>query len=939
MAIVKRHFFDWREPLVKSAVEALQAVPGERGTDLRDTLTVVPTRNAGRRLREALAEKAAEADGAVIPGPIVTPDILFAPAETVSPPSASRAETIGAWCRLLEQVSPGDYPDVFPSADFPNEPSAVWVLNIAKDMTALQSRLAENALTIEETASKMQTSPEPERWQQLAELEKRYLEILKRFDRQDGNRLKISQARDAQPPAGIGHVKVIGVPDPVPLAVTALEKLAVEIPVDIYIHAPEEMAETFDQWGRPLPEVWEKELIDIPEPENNLLLCQEPEQQARRVAEIIDHQAPPGDDLVIGVPDAEVVPCLEDELTNQGRQVYDPAGMEVGQHPLVKLALKLLVFFDERQFSDFADLLRHSALLEFFQAEEEEFEISQCLLSLDCLQNHHLFVRFSDLLEQLDKRPGKHPELEKVCRFFSARLSEKNPKFSQSLLEVLRRLYRHRRLNVNLPEDRTFKQAAEVVTNSLLEIETDFIRELDLSASVCQEILTAMITQAKVYPERPAGAIDLQGWLELLWDDAPCLILTGMNEHRVPASVTGGRYLPDQACTLLGLSDNRRRFARDAYLLRSMIECRRRKGGIVITLGKHTAQGDPLKPSRLLFRCPDEELPERARRLFADENPQGEPVKRESSWRLHIPPAPLPKKISVTRMKDYLQCPFRFYLRHLLKMERQDDTKIELDALDFGSLCHEALEILGAQELRGETKAEIIADRLRASLDSIMKARFGESRPPSLFFQREAMLRRLRAAAMAQAELNDQGWEVIYTESASEQAASIEIEGLEVSGRIDRVDRHLDGRLRVLDYKTAEEAVFPNRTLWRRPGGAEVRDYALVTVNGKEMAWADLQLPLYILMAQQKWGNSSIEAGYFCLPRDINQTGIQLWDSASAELLSSAWDCAAGIIQDIRDNRFWPPADKVAYDDFEELFPQAAQERVDQESLPFPKDG
>src|SRR6185295_6534232 len=75
-------------------------------------------------------------------------------------------------------------------------------------------------------------------------------------------------------------------------------------------------------------------------------------------------------------------------------------------------------------------------------------------------------------------------------------------------------------------------------------------------------------------------------------------------------------FLPDSLRALLGLRHDSARFARDAYLLSAMLAARHANGAVVCMTGKLSATRDPLKPSRLLFRCADAQLAERAARLF-----------------------------------------------------------------------------------------------------------------------------------------------------------------------------------------------------------------------------------------------------------------------------------------------------------------------------------
>ncbi len=109
--------------------------------------------------------------------------------------------------------------------------------------------------------------------------------------------------------------------------------------------------------------------------------------------------------------------------------------------------------------------------------------------------------------------------------------------------------------------------------------------------------------------EKPDGAVELQGWLELLFEDAPHLVVAGFNDGRVPEAIAGDPFLPEALRTKLGLKTNGARLARDAYVLTALDACRRAGGRLDLLVGKASAIGDPLRPSRLLLQCSDAELP------------------------------------------------------------------------------------------------------------------------------------------------------------------------------------------------------------------------------------------------------------------------------------------------------------------------------------------
>ena len=68
--------------------------------------------------------------------------------------------------------------------------------------------------------------------------------------------------------------------------------------------------------------------------------------------------------------------------------------------------------------------------------------------------------------------------------------------------------------------------------------------------------MLSQIEGESIPPPADAAAIELLGWLELPWDDASALIITGLNEGIVPKSRRGDMFLPDALRRRLHLEDN-----------------------------------------------------------------------------------------------------------------------------------------------------------------------------------------------------------------------------------------------------------------------------------------------------------------------------------------------------------------------------------------------
>jgi RecB family exonuclease len=422
-----------------------------------------------------------------------------------------------------------------------------------------------------------------------------------------------------------------------------------------------------------------------------------------------------------------------------------------------------------------------------------------------------------------------------------------------------------------------------------------------VDAAAAVRMLLRELEGENAAPPADEAAIDVLGWLELPLDDAPVLVLAGMNEGLVPESVNADPFLPDRLRTALGLVDNRRRYARDAYALTALFHARER---IALIAARRDARGDPLAPSRLLLAAEPETV---ARRVLAFYRPaKGErpplagvlQASRETSGfavpRPPARPAPL-AAVSVTAFRDYLVSPYRFYLKHVLRLATVEDGADELTAMAFGNLAHRALKAFGESNLRLSTDADAIHKFLVEALGGIATATYGSERMMAVEIQLKQAEVRLRAFADWQAEWARQGWRIVHTEVSSSEGVQFDLEdgrSIRLKGRIDRIDRHEEsGAWTIFDYKTGERSETPEKA--HRSGDD----------------WHDLQLPLYRHLAAPFGVTGEVKLGYIRLPRDTNQVGplIAEWTD---EDLAQADEVARNVARQVLDGAFWQVLDQ-----------------------------
>ena len=1028
------HFLGWDEPLVKLATERLMADWKEGVPDLSRFLIVTPTRQSGRRLGESLVKYAAERNSGIFPPRIVTPD-FFLKNRDPKIKVASDFEMIAAWIDVLSACRQ----DKLSALKISKRKDAGWAMGLAGKFCELRNLLAENGFIIGDMPKLGLEAglQEIERWKALADLESAYLRKLDKLGIKDANIAKIESEPLSSEIEKYDRIILIGVCDPMPLAIRKLNSLCrsstkknyradlggsnpgeakldradLEIGdpgeekiknVEVWVYAPEEIRDKFDEWGCPIPEKWENSEVVFRGTEDRIRLAGNPEAQADEIIRILHEQKKTfsSGDAAVSVLNENIFTYVEKAFSDVGVKTYNPGGESVATTPVFNLIMTFANLAEKENYESFAAFIRNPDFLKYLASENKDFVPLNLLKELDEYQNEHLpeklddffgtpptwwhnggaekheepascrrSVNSSEKCDSLGTPPtwwhnGDDNRKEKACRQVAGVPSNelkiavntvvalirrfKETPFTEFMRSFLSDIYRTREIKDSDEDCQMFVSSAELINDMISELEESAADSFNLAASDKLRLFISLLKKGTIYPQHDADALALQGWLELQWESADTLVIAGMNEGYVPDSVVGDVFLPDLPREKLGLKSNRRRFARDIYLMTSIIESRK-NGKLFCVAGKTDVSGDPLKPSRLFFLCPPEVLVARVDKLFGTPTDKKQkPLARTLLWKLKPPKEKIPEVLSVTDFKNYLNCPFRFYLKKVLKMEEVDDRKTEMDQMDFGNFCHRALDNFCQEEkLRNSRNPEEIKVFLHLEAERLVKAQFGKSLPLSLLIQLESVKQRLAKFAEIQAVQNCEGWEILHTEYKLGDGKGVNLSGMTVKGKIDRIDRHADGTIRILDYKTSDKAESPENTHVKvarvvhseatedRSANPPYLDYAVFEKGGKLKCWVDLQLPLYQLLLEKEgnFNGAKIICGYFNLPKAISDTGIEIWDGMGDNYLKDAEKCAAGVIESIRDGIFWPPSENIRYDDFDSLFFGSPLDAVEGEGM------
>ena len=895
--MVTRVFLGWDRPFLTKAADWLL----ERKDELPRWLVVVPTSQGGRRLREAMAEQA----GALLSPKIMTPGALLkTPASEVAADWVERM----AWLETLENTDDWSaYQDLFPQAP---EEDGEWAGGLAMEMVALRHTLQENGLTLSTAARALSSSVEAGRWEALARLEQRMEQILRNWGFKSRSRVL---AGGVMLPQGITGIVLAGITEMPPLVERAL--LAWDGPVTALIGAPDDEAETFSPTGKPL-ECWAERTMQWPEdPFGSVRLTSDPRQQASEALRAVSETKTPSQDVALGSADTETGDEIAAVFSRAGWPAFHPATQAVisGLSRWFKVWSGWLADPKLAVMMDLLALPETAALIGGNRAIHAE--------RLSRLRNDWMVIRPDDLRQRIatanfrsdaqkDLAQGVLKATETLEQWRALFLRAEFPETMDRLLAVLAS-----------PE--TVDQANEIAT--WLTEAAPMMRQVRRSPVFWIDVMLSELPSPA--PQAPDGrVIDVQGWLELFFEPGKHLVLCGMNEGKVPARNTGDPWLGEAAGKHLGLLVNSDRAARDAFLYHAMLEARRIGGRADVICAKSGSGGESLMPSRLLLAANQDDLPERVRFLFRGVEPPEAGLRWHADWKWQPPVVEISDRLSATSLTDYLACPFRFYLKHAVRMWSSEPNRVEWNARDFGNVAHEILERWGRDaEARDFSKTEAIHAWLSAELDRVVAEWFGKRVPLAVRIQTEALRQRLLWLARVQACNRAGGWEILEVEHKFEIPAG----NVKIIAKIDRIDRHREtGTLRVIDYKTGKVAGVDKAHRRRIIASTKLPSHlgtdgpAVYTGEEKgktaDFRWTNLQLPLYALAIQNRDNVIPIPC-YFTLGATEADVALHEWTEFSETDLAAAKECAEWIAGQIAARVFWPPAEKVDYDDFAAL--------------------
>ncbi len=885
--------------------------------DASDALVLVPASRAKRALERHLLACARDSGCALLTPTIVTPGAL---ASCVVVPTGRVLGVLGArlaWRRALVDAPAGIRAAIAgrsaPDFGAVGDADAMDLDLLSLRIAALHREAASACLTLGEIAQAREGSAsahDAKRWDALRELERAWEESLSQTGTVDlAVAAREACRRDALRLGTVRRAFVL-LADPEPLHREILRSLArVGVPVTVVVHATDhELAAPLDPDGFPEHAAWARASIEVPD--DAIVRAGGPASQAAGILDAICSIPEPrrSPDLAVSIPQREVEAEAVALLTTCGMRVNASPQRTAADAPLGSLLRAVGAFLRDRTCAHLSALVRHPSM-------------ERRLLAAGCERPVASVASFAatsgvDELPEAIVQPvwsGAQAVLACVDRWLRP---VRDARGGEAILAALRRALEEVADDASAPGHeaaRAFRRSADEFRG----VPEPLLTNLDASTLV--RYMAELMAASQLATSGDADGIDLMGWLDVGVDDAPDVVLACMNDGVVPEGVRTCPWLTDSVRERHGLPCARRRQARDAWILHSLLA---RKRTVRFIVGRTNGRGEPIPPSRLLLRMDGARLARRLAWLTAESAPLADSTR----WRQPVRPAgtfvvdPLPvaagtfTSIRVTAFRDYLESPTLFRLRHdpRIALCAAGAAEGEMDPRSFGNVIHAVLQEWGREEAdadRPTTDERTIAARVLEALRAYRIAHFPSSIQAAYEVQFALAQERLVAFARVQAARAREGWRVRHAELAFTPspgrglahvvpAPTIGTAGIVLTGRIDRVDVDRDGHFVALDYKTSATATAPKTAHRRRDGG-----------------WKDLQLPLYAYLLGSMSTPIRVAAdslGYFSLPSNPARTTIAMTKEWGDTDLADAIETAAEIADAVAAGSFphdagWKP--------------------------------
>ncbi len=902
--------------LVKNLVEVQSLTNLDGIIDFSSCLFVLPTKEASRIFREKIAEVFEEHGGVLSLNTVLPEYFLYSTIEGKT--VLNQGEIAEIWYQVLDSAYRKDDNGIFKNSIWEkNSNNSAWKLGVCKMFQRLRKDVAlEKGMScaeLYENYKDLAWDMEGERnsrFQEFLGYEKLYMELKGDNFCDEADLILHNIHRTELDNKEIKKIIFLDCCELKNSVIKVLENLQ-GCEIELYLNVSNEELGFFDEYGHVRVDKIKEFKLDL-DFEKQVRVYDKPIDMANKIFKIIRKNI---DNLpsCIGVLSAEIGNYLEfltEEYNERNPQktigIYAPESGILSKCPWTKLFMELLALDSNFiSFEQIAALCRNGLVSNYFAKKIENFHYQKFLQILDTLQAEHLLDSFDNLRFFADKSADEKSVIIEVLNTISS--WQKMVKSSDNkLLETWQVLSE---IGAENDLETVDYDKSEMELNELKKmiVEFDKIKDEELKLKLFEFSVREKTLEFK---GDNGEVINLAGFLELSWVNDKKLLIAGMNEENFNCVESNNMFIPEKTRELLGFTAQKERHAADIYRFYAL----NKSHELGIMVANSDNGGNELKAARLLFYLPNDKLVNAASLIFEKqlhdevESNSVELGKKYFKYQLNIDEY-TKKTISVSGMKTYLDCPFKFYLQQTGRLEKVNDRNLELDFLNQGTIIHEILEKFVQKDIYKmpvETWNGFFSEQLTATIFKYL----GRYNNALIDIQMENMKKILQNFIFYQIE---------YMQGKSQLKTMTEIpfkvplneffslneenyENIIFSGKIDRVDTFYENGRKVIqlfDYKTTikEKEPFSSHISGiKKSRGDEFdwQNFSVPEIAKKQLSkcdnyyFKDVQLPLYYAIVKKNLlpdfdtENCEIRVAYFCLAVNRDVSGIKTFDECSA---------------------------------------------------------
>lgn len=317
------------------------------------------------------------------------------------------------------------------------------------------------------------------------------------------------------------------------------------------------------------------------------------------------------------------------------------------------------------------------------------------------------------------------------------------------------------------------------------------------------------------------------------------VVVVGCDDGQLPSAAPELMFLSNAVRRELGLADREARFIQQA---RDLAEVLLNNDEVVLTWQRTGSQGEPRALSGWLQRLAQWYA---AHDIALVEKVSLPVLKTHSApQQMPRPTAPMlvPTRLSAAAYQALRRCPYQFFADRMLRLAELEEPSEQLEKRAIGELLHTIL--LRYHSTLDEAPTQHTTDAHRLTVLAAISAEVfdalltfdGNALP---FYHRWTQV--MPAYVEWQRAREAEGWTWVAGEVARTQVLSLADGGeLTLHGRLDRVDRHTDGTVAVLDYKTQSMKILREKAS-NIYEDCQLAFYGLLAPEVEQGAWVALE--------------------------------------------------------------------------------------------------